>query len=132
MVANVLLVLTQKSILHKEKNMKSILIILLTLVLIGCEQPSNYQLAQKSYVPDSLKQAYATYVTELVKAATNNLTTCDYEDVDDTIEEAEKSAMSLYQVNELVLQDKSTFVTIRVQDMSPTQKQTFDSLMNRR
>ena len=132
MEVNALLLQTQESLLHKETNMKSIIFILLTIILIGCEEPSRYQLSQRSYVPDSLKQAYATYVTELVRAATNNLTTCDYEDVDDTIDEAEKSAMSLYQVNELVLQDKSTFVVIRVQDMTPTQKLTFDSLMNRR
>jgi hypothetical protein len=58
----------------------------LALMAAGCSSaPNHYQLATRTFVPDSLKDDVAKCIIATTSGSSFHLTTADYEDVDDTI-----------------------------------------------
>ncbi len=76
------------------------LLLLFVIVLISCskEQYPKYGLCRVKYVPDSLKEKQRQFITETVRAATYNLSTSDYEDVDETIQQAENTSEDVFAI----------------------------------
>lgn len=69
------------------KNLKLIYVVLATVILGSCSQQDNYpkyRLTTIQYVPDSLKSEYSKFITETVRAASQQMNGGDYEDVDET------------------------------------------------
>lgn len=58
-----------------------------------------YSLVKIGYVPDSLKVEHREWITSAIKAASQNMTGGDYEDVDQTIIQAKWTADELFEVN---------------------------------
>lgn len=59
---------------------------------------SNYAYAYGKQIPDSLRDDMAKFITETMRASSYHLTTSDYEDVDDAIEEVTKTATEIYSI----------------------------------
>jgi len=59
----------------------------------------RYTLKTQTFIPDSLKLQYRTWVTETVRAASENMTGGDYEDADETILQSEETAKRLFGVD---------------------------------
>jgi hypothetical protein len=71
------------------------------ILIIGCGQntshpESNYRYAHGEIVPDSLRDDMAKFVTETMRASDQHLTTSDYEDVDDVVEQVTHTAREIY------------------------------------
>ena len=79
-----------------KKSIMKLLMLLIPVLLFSCqyEIKSNYSLYNFDYVPDSLKHKQAEFVVNTVKSASSSHLGGDYEDVDDTIEEANAEALS--------------------------------------
>jgi hypothetical protein len=114
--------------------------IIASFILAACSDndPNHYptyKLVNRTYTPDSLLLIKANWVTETVRASTNNLTTSDYEDVDDTIEETVHKSSQLFSRDEIVLirQNSATYsdyIIIRENQMTPYEKKIFTDLRN--
>lgn len=86
--------------------MKKILILLVLLIALSCDNKDKYPVCSYSYrtvVPPENVEKYEKHVIELTRAASQYMTGGDYEDADDTIEAAQDSAMTLYGVRQKVL-----------------------------
>tara|TARA_R110000851_G_scaffold47424_1_gene115002 strand:- start:3670 stop:4002 length:333 start_codon:yes stop_codon:yes gene_type:complete len=64
----------------------------------------RYTITKITHVPDSLKSEYRLWVIETVRAASENMTGGDYEDVDETIIQAERTGEKIYGVETIGLQ----------------------------
>lgn len=114
-------------------------ILMLAAVLSSCnnEKYPKYSLETIQFVPDSLKTEYRKFITETVRAASQHMVGGDYEDVDETILQAENTADRVFSVKviglkkELYENDWSA-LSIKPQDFTVEEKQIFDSLSNRR
>ncbi len=90
----------------------------------------KYELTTTLIVPDSLIIARAEFVTETVKAATNNLKTVDYEDTDDLVEEASEQAQRLFAVKVVTLKRYNSDVTGDYKTLDPMElTATEDSIL---
>ena len=72
---------------------------LLACFFSSCESTEiypRYSVDTKDVIADSLKHEYRTWITETVRAASQNMTGGDYEDVDDTIEQCEYTAKRIF------------------------------------
>jgi len=86
--------------------MKNILKLLLygsimVMMLNSCEEVPTYPrytLDTITHIPDTLKVEHRTWITETVRAASQHMTGGDYEDVDQTIIQAERTANRLFGV----------------------------------
>ena len=75
------------------------LYVLLACVFCSCESTEiypRYSVDTKDVIADSLKNEYRTWITETVRAASQNMTGGDYEDVDETIEQCERIAERIF------------------------------------
>ena len=75
-----------------KNNLKlSILLFLFTILFTNCEKAEKYpkySICEIEFVPDSLKQEHRKFIIETVRAGSQNMTGGDYEDVDETIQQA--------------------------------------------
>ncbi len=83
---------------------KLLLISLLSILIASCDNPKRevypqYRIGTINVIPDSLKDDQAKFIVETMRAASSNLTTSDYEDVDDAIEEAHDCSEKIYGIN---------------------------------
>lgn len=110
----------------------------LPLLLNSCDVHTpkypQYELYITKITPDSLRAKKAEFITETVRAATNNLRTSDYEDVDDLVEEATESADKLYSVEVPTLvkrlkHDESIVINPKL--MTKTELQILETLLNK-
>lgn len=106
-----------------------ILSILLILFFINCEGP-RYQIAVcKEYDKDKV----AEYVKAFVGAATKPGLGGDYEDVDDTISEATRQAISIYNVQTRCIaycvSSGCSWILIPQKDMTEKERKIFDHLL---
>jgi hypothetical protein len=95
-----------------------IAIVTTAIILIGCNKENNessnikdmskfkkaiagerYYCLDEKYQTREDRILQAKFIVDVVKSATYNLTTSDYEDVDDTISEAKKQAEKLFYHN---------------------------------
>lgn len=81
---------------------KLFLILLLPIFLTSCGEEKDdyprYSLTKINKVPDSLKTEYRLWITETIGAASQHMFGGDYEDVDMTIIQAERTATKLFSV----------------------------------
>lgn len=122
--------------------MKLKIIFLLSLVLsiYSCKprEPKlkvTYSLITIRFVPDSLKDKQRLWVVEAIKSASQHMTGGDYEDVDETIDQARITSEDLFEVEELGLIKKIADVNyqdvqILYKNMTPYEKKVMDSLKN--
>jgi hypothetical protein len=94
----------------------------------------KYSLVVTGYTPDSVIQEQGKFISETCKAATFNLKTSDYEDVDDLVEEATYSANQIYRrdVRALRIETRDgASQTILPHLMTKQERTVYDSLMNK-
>ena len=67
-------------------------------LLTSCKEDKypKYSLVSIDFIPDSLKTEHRKFITETVRAASNQMTGGDYEDVDETIIQAERTANNIF------------------------------------
>lgn len=121
-------------------------IMFLLFTTIGCERKSteeinykkrvkelkeDYRISTITTVPDSLKAKYRSWVIECVRAASQNMTGGDYEDVDETIEQAEATALKLFGIDEpaLVINYGYSVIYLPRSKFTPEQEEIYDILM---
>lgn len=79
-------------------------IIILTLLLfMSCDNNNynpypHYSYGKQSYLPDSNKQKVADFIIKSTSAASLHMSTADYEDPEDLIEQADRTGTKLYSV----------------------------------
>ena len=93
--------------------MKYIIFLFIMLIFIGCKQP-HCTIERYTTRLDRIEQA--KFIENVVKNATFNLTTCDYEDVDDTIRQASNTAYFLFYHKRKICYDENNKV-ISIEDI---------------
>lgn len=91
----------------------------------------QYSITSITYIPDSLKEKHRSWVLETVRAANQHLSAGDYEDIDETIEQAQETGDNLFGKTVIGLQKESApwvYEEIKPEDFSPREKKVFDSL----
>ncbi len=72
----------------------------LACVLFSCSYPienyPKYSIKTIEYIPDTLKLKHRTWITETIRAASQNMTGGDYEDIEATIRQAKYTADELF------------------------------------
>jgi len=94
-----------------------------------------YSLTTIEYIPDSLKVEHRKFITETVRAASNQMTGGDYEDVDETIIQAERTALNIFSSNIIGLRkqiDESVWNDLKLKpnELNVYEKKILDSLVN--
>jgi hypothetical protein len=95
----------------------------------------KYSLEKIDYIPDSLKSKHQEYTKELVRAASQHMTGGDYEDVDETIIQAKRTADELFQVSVIGLRKEINenywdSFDLRPDELSPSEKKILENLKN--
>ena len=103
-------------------------------VIEGTKYP-KYSLTKITYVPDSLKVKHRIWITETIRASSQNMTGGDYEDVDVTIRQVKNTADELFEVNTIGLKKEinTSFgddSELRPEELNPFERKIFDSLIN--
>lgn len=123
-----------------KQTIKAILCYILVTVLASCKKEEIkypvYSLESKDIVPDSLKKEYRAFITETVRAANQHLYAGDYEDIDETIIQAERTADNSFSVKVLCLRkqiDENYWNDIIITPSEFTQKEKiiFKNLQNK-
>lgn len=123
----------------KTITLKIILLFSLLLTIYSCKHKEpmvEYSLGTINSVPDSLKSKQRLWVTETIKAASQNMTGGDYEDVDDTIDQAWVTSERLFQVETLGLikkvedEGRTSFTEILPKNMTKYEKKVLSNLIN--
>lgn len=113
--------------------MKNMIVFVLGMfLLVGCEK--KYSLTYSgSVIPDSNKTKYAEYVQKTVAAASFHMSTADYEDPEDLVEEARNSANQLFSVTYYELMCVGVSCDdryIKFDQMTSEESKIYDSLLN--
>lgn len=113
------------------------ILILSNIFLFSCENEKypKYSLSNIHFIPDSLKSEHRKFIIEVVRSASNEMTTEDYEDVDETIKQAESTADNIFSINVVGLTkqinpEQWDVLRLKPDEMSKREKQIFDSLLN--
>ncbi len=117
---------------------KLVKLVLILLIFTSCTKEVKYpiySLIKIDYVPDSLKVKQREWVKETIRAASQQMTGGDYEDVDETISQAKETADELFKVSVLGLRKQPTddewnYFYLRPDEMTPYEKTLLDSLVN--
>lgn len=90
-----------------------------------------YELRAYSVVPDSLREKQREFIINTVRASSEHMTGGDYEDVDETIEQAEATSVNLFSENKfgLIIDFKGKISYVHPSELTPNQKQIVDSLL---
>ncbi len=121
------------------KNRISLMLLLVVIFsLTSCyykEKYPKYSLTTIEFVPDSLKVEHRKFITETVRAASNQMTGGGYEDVDETIIQAERTADNIFSSDVIGLRkeiDKNQWndLELKPNEFNSYEKKIFDSLMN--
>ena len=114
-----------------------VLLVAVLFSLTSCseEKYPKYSLTTIEFVPDSLKAEHRKFITETVRAASNQMTGGDYEDVDETIIQAERTADNIFSSNIIGLRkqiDKSVWndLELKPNELNVYEKKILDSLVN--
>lgn len=115
------------------------ILVILALSLVGCQveddrEKVEYRIVPIYHVPDSLKEAHRNFIIEATRAASQHMSAGEYEEVDETIEQAEITADRLFQVKtiglERVFPRRNGYISedILPKDFTAHEKRIFDSL----
>jgi len=104
----------------------------------SCEEVLNYpiySLKTVTYIPDSLKIEHRKWITETVRAANQQLSAGDYEDIDQTIIQAERTAENIFSVKLIGLRKQINDnhwedLELKPNELNSQQKKVLDSLQN--
>lgn len=93
----------------------------------------KYHLTTITYIPDSLKAEYRVFIVETIRAASKQMTAGDYENVDETIQQAEYTAYHVFSVSviglsKIVSTDRS--IELKPEEFNAREKAIFDELMH--
>jgi hypothetical protein len=99
------------------------------------EKYPKYSLTPIKFIPDSLKSEHRKFITETVRAASNQMTGGDYEDVDETILQAEYTADNIFAEKVIGLRkevdDKHwNDLILKPNELNSYEKKILDSLIN--
>jgi hypothetical protein len=115
---------------------------IMTWALLSCISPEQnrqyvdeniYSLSTTTYVPDSLRTIQAKWITETMRAASNRLTTSDYEDPEDVLEQAQSTSDHLFgrSVPCLRISHSDRYEYVLIKDMTAEQRVIYDRLIQR-
>lgn len=124
----------------KSKLRYSLYTVLACVFLSSCSEDIKYpiySLETIEYVPDSLKMEHRLWITETIRAASQHMTGGDYEDVDETIIQAKRTADELFQVNCIGLRKEINEnywddLHLKPSELNNKEKDILDSLLNAR
>lgn len=118
-------------------NLAKLMLVAVLFSLTSCheEKYPKYSLTTIKFIPDSLRAEHRKFITETVRAASNQMTGGDYEDVDETIVQAERTADNIFSSNIIGLRkqiDDSPWndLELKPNELTVYEKKIFDSLVN--
>jgi hypothetical protein len=119
------------------RNLAKLMLVAVLFSLTSCreEKYPKYSLTTIEFIPDSLKVEHRKFITETVRAASNQMTGGDYEDVDETIIQAERTANNIFSSNIIGLRkqfDESVWndLQLKPNELNVYEKKILDSLVN--
>lgn len=117
------------------KKISFIMIAIITMVSFSsCEKYPNYKYGIRQIIPDSLKAKETEFITETMKATDFHLTTSDYEDPEDVVNECRATFESIYQVSveglEIRTCSECSSDFIPYNKLDEKQKKIFEDLKN--
>tara|TARA_R110000782_G_C14499008_1_gene378351 strand:+ start:43 stop:414 length:372 start_codon:yes stop_codon:yes gene_type:complete len=120
----------------KSKVNRLLCTLILCTLFVGCEEPikyPRYSLTTIEYIPDSLKAQHREWIKETVRASNQHLSAGDYEDVDETIVQAERTANRIFEVSVIGLNkeiDDNNWNDLKLKpnELSVYEKTVLDSL----
>ena len=109
--------------------------VLFSLTSCNDEKYPKYSLTTIEFIPDSLKVEHRKFITETVRAASNQMTGGDYEDVDETIIQAERTADNIFSSSVIGLRkeiDENYWNSLELKpnELNVYEKKILDSLVN--
>ena len=119
------------------RNLAKLMLVAVLFSLTSCseEKYPKYSLTTIEFIPDSLKTEHRKFITETVRAASNQMTGGDYEDVDETIIQAERTADNIFSSSIVGLRkdiDKNYWNSLELKpnELNVYEKKILDSLVN--
>lgn len=119
------------------RNLAKLMLVAVIFSLTSCseEKYPKYSLTTIEFIPDSLKAEHRKFITETVRAASNQMTGGDYEDVDETIIQAERTADNIFSSNIIGLRKKIddnhwNDLKLKPNELNVYEKKVLDSLVN--
>jgi hypothetical protein len=119
------------------RNLAKLMLVAVLFSLVSCNEDKypKYSLTTIEFVPDSLKVEHRKFITETVRAASNQMTGGDYEDVDETIIQAERTADNIFSSNVIGLRKKIddnywNDLELKPNELNVYEKKILDSLVN--
>lgn len=93
----------------------------------------RYSITSINVIPDSLREAHNKYVIDLVTVGSEHMANSDYDDVDDTLREAQRLANKMFTISVSGLHKEfndssSKDVYIKVKDFSDIEKRIYKKL----
>ena len=115
---------------------KKILLLILSISMLSCKEDIKYPayaLTKITYIPKEQKEKHTKFITETIRAASQQMTGGDYEDVDQTIIQAERTADNLFQIEILGLRKNINenywdSIEIKPEDFNMKEKKIFEQL----
>jgi hypothetical protein len=118
-------------------NLAKLMLVAVLFSLVSCNEDKypKYSLTTIEFVPDSLKVEHRKFITETVRAASNQMTGGDYEDVDETIIQAERTADNIFSSSVVGLRkeiDENYWNSLELKpnELNVYEKKILDSLLN--
>tara|TARA_B110000971_G_C19865582_1_gene433691 strand:- start:77 stop:448 length:372 start_codon:yes stop_codon:yes gene_type:complete len=121
---------------------KTILLYTLLLILFSSckkdiEKYPIYSLKTIRYVPDSLKTEQREWIKETVRASNQNLSAGDYENIDETIVQVERTSENLFEITVVGLRKKVNDdnwddIELKPNELNDYEKKIIDSLLLKR
>ena len=119
------------------RNLAKLMLVAVLFSLVSCNEDKypKYSLTTIEFVPDSLKAEHRKFITETVRAASNQMTGGDYEDVDETIIQAERTADNIFSSSIVGLRkeiDENYWNSLELKpnELNVYEKKILDSLVN--
>ena len=119
------------------RNLAKLMLVAVVFSLTSCieEKYPKYSLTTIEFVPDSLKAEHRKFITETIRAASNQMTGGDYENVDETIIQAEITANNIFSSRIIGLRKKidenyCNDLILKPNELNIYEKKILDSLVN--
>lgn len=123
-----------------SRNLAKMLLVAVLFSFIACKKDMSikypiYSKTKVSYIPDSLKTKYREWIKETIKASNQHLSAGNYEDIDETIEQAEQTANNIFEVETYGLRKQFSdgdfdYLDYKPNELNAYEKRILDSLVN--
>ena len=111
---------------------KTLFITIAALFVISCNGEPSYEIETMEYVPDSLKSQQREFMIKLTESASKNMSGGDYEDVYETLQEAERISEDMFSVKVEGLREKRSWKKLYPWEFSAREKFIFNELKQQR